>query len=62
MEAAAILSVASSQDLRAVAIFSIADQLSDGHWRMASDLRPAQNGLAILFDAMYEYFTSEVRK
>ena len=62
MEAAAMLSVASSLNLRAVAAFSIADLLSDGHWRMTSDLRPAQKGLAILFDAMYEYFTGELRK
>lgn len=62
MEAAAMLAVAASLNLPAVAAFSIADQLSDGHWRMASDLRPAQRGLAILFDAMYEYFTSQLRK
>lgn len=62
MEAAAMLSVASSLNLSAVALFSIADQLSDGRWRMASDLRPAQQGLAILFDAIYEYFTGQVRK
>ena len=55
MEAAALLAVARSMELPAAAAFSIADQLSDGHWRMASDLRPAQNGLAILFDAIYEY-------
>ncbi|HEX5808159.1 MAG TPA: nucleoside phosphorylase [Anaerolineales bacterium] len=57
MEAAALLAVARSMELPAAAAFSIADQLSDGHWRMASDLRPAQNGLAILFDAIYEYLT-----
>jgi uridine phosphorylase len=62
MEAAAMLSVAVSSNRPAMAAFSIADQLSDGHWRMANDLRPAQKGLAVLFDAMYEYFTSEVRK
>lgn len=62
MEAAAMLSVAAALNLHAVAAFSIADQLSDGHWRMAGDLRPAQKGLAILFDAMYEYFISELRK
>lgn len=55
MEAAALLSVAQSMGLSAIAAFSIADQLPDGHWRMASDLRPAQKGLTILFDAIYEY-------
>lgn len=55
MEAAALLAVAQSKELPAAVAFSIADQLSDGHWRMASDLRPAHNGLAILFDAIYEY-------
>jgi uridine phosphorylase len=62
MEAAAVLAVARSMDLPAVAAFSIADQLSDGNWRMAADLRPAQQGLAILFDAMYEYLSSQIRK
>ncbi len=62
MEAAAMLAVAASLNLPALAAFSIADQLSDGEWRMAGDLRPAQKGLAILFDAVYEYFTSGVRK
>ena len=55
MEAAAMLSVARSMDLSAVAIFSIADQLSGGEWRMANDLRPAQKGLSVLFDAAFEY-------
>ena len=57
MEAAAMLSVARSMNLSALAVFSIADQLSDGHWRMASDLRPAQKGLTVLFDAVFEYLT-----
>jgi uridine phosphorylase len=57
MEAAALLAVARSMKLPAAAAFSIADQLSDGHWRMASDLSTAQKGLAILFDAVYEYLT-----
>jgi len=58
MEAAAMLSVARSMDLPAVALFSIADQLSGGEWRMANDLRPAQKGLSILFDAVVEYLLS----
>jgi uridine phosphorylase len=57
MESAAMLSVARSMDLSAAAMFSIADQLSDGHWRMAKDLRLAQRGLSILFDAALEYLT-----
>jgi uridine phosphorylase len=55
MEAAAMLSVARSMDLSAAAMFSIADQLSGGMWRMADDLRPAQGGLTILFEAVFEY-------
>ena len=57
MEAAAMLAVAKSMNLAAVAMFSIADQLSGGGWRMAGDLRPAQKGLAILFDVTFEYLT-----
>lgn len=55
MEAAALLSVARSMDLSAAAAFSIADQLADGHWKMSNDLRPAQKGLTILFDVVFEY-------
>jgi len=58
MEAAALLSVAQSYSLPAAAAFSIADQLSDGHWRMARDLREAQNGLTTLFDAALEVLMS----
>jgi uridine phosphorylase len=58
MEAAAMLSVAKSMNRAAVATFSIADQLSDGHWRMANDLRPALRGLSILFDATLQHLTS----
>lgn len=57
MEAAAMLAVARSLNLSAVAMFSIADQLSGGEWRMAGDLRPAQKGLAVLFEAAFEYLT-----
>ena len=57
MEAAALLSVARSMDLSAVAAFSIADQLTDGHWKMSNDMRPAQKGLTTLFDAALEYLT-----
>lgn len=62
MEAAAMLAVAASLNLPATAVFSIADQLSDGVWRMAGDQRPAQRGLTVLFDALYEFFTSQIRK
>lgn len=57
MEAAALLSVARSMDLSALVAFSIADQVADGHWKMSNDLRPAQKGLTILFDAVFEYLT-----
>jgi uridine phosphorylase len=57
MEAAAMLSVASSLGLSAVAAFSIADRLSDGHWRMADDLRPTESGLKNLFEATFEYLS-----
>jgi uridine phosphorylase len=59
MEAAAMLSVARSMNLSAVALLSIADQLSGGEWRMAKDLRPAQKGLSILFDVAYEYLKTK---
>jgi uridine phosphorylase len=58
MEAAALFSVAQSMGLSAIAAFSIADQLSDGQWKMAKDMRPTQKGLEILFDAMFEYLYS----
>lgn len=58
MEAAAMLSVARALNLSALALFSIADQLSGGEWRMAGDLRPAQKGLTILFDTVFEYLTA----
>jgi uridine phosphorylase len=58
MEAAAMLSVARSMELSAVAMFGIADQLSGGEWRMASDLSPAQKGLSILFDAVFKYLSA----
>ena len=54
MEAAAVLSVARANERSATAMFSVADQLSGGEWRMADDLRPAQKGLSILFDAALE--------
>jgi uridine phosphorylase len=58
MEAAAMLAVAKANQCEAVALFSIADQLSDGHWRMANDLRRAQKGLSVLFDAVFEFLTN----
>lgn len=54
MEAAGMLSVARSLELHGVSLFSIADNLSAGQWRMAANLRPAQGGLAVLFDAVIE--------
>jgi len=58
MEAAAMLAVAGSLKLSALAMFSIADQLAGGKWRMANDLRASQKGLTVLFDAVFEYLIS----
>ena len=58
MEAAALLSVARSQELPAIAMFSIADQLSGGQWKAAKGLHPVQRGLEILFDALIEYLVA----
>lgn len=55
MESAALLAVARSKDLSAVAAFSIADQLSDGRWRLENNQGAAQRGLMILFDAIMKY-------
>ncbi len=54
MEAAAMLGVAKSYGLAACALFSIADMLVGGGWRMSTDLRPAQSSLAALFDAVHD--------
>ncbi len=61
MEAAAMLAVARSMNLSAVAMFAIADQLSGGQWRMSDDLRPAQKGLSVLFEAAYEYLSTLIQ-
>jgi purine-nucleoside phosphorylase len=58
MEAAALLAVAEANDVSAAAVFSIADTLVDGRWQMDTDLRPAQKGLGLLFDAVFEYLTA----
>ncbi|MCC6568779.1 MAG: nucleoside phosphorylase [Anaerolineales bacterium] len=57
MEAAAMLAVAKANERAGLAMFAIADQLYGGEWRMASDLRPAQTGLSILFDAAVDMLT-----
>ena len=57
METAALLSVAQSVSLSAVAAFSIADQLSGGQWRMTKDLRLTQKGLELLFDSLMEFLS-----
>lgn len=57
MEAAAMLAVARANERAGLAMFAIADQLYGGEWRMASDLRPAQTGLSILFDAAVDMLT-----
>lgn len=51
MEAAGLLGVAKSAGVSAFAVFSVADQLSGGVWRMSADLGPAQSNLGLLFDA-----------
>ncbi len=56
MEAAAMLAVAKANGLPALAAFSIADNLSNGVWRMSKDMRPAQISLSILFESILEYF------
>ncbi|MCC6298155.1 MAG: nucleoside phosphorylase [Anaerolineales bacterium] len=58
MEAAATLAVAKANQCEAIALFSIADQLSDGHWRMANDLRPAQKSLTVMFEAAFEFLVN----
>ena len=62
LEAAAMLAVATANQRSGVALFSIADQLSGGEWRMVSDLRPAQKGLSVLFDAVFEYLTNDANR
>lgn len=57
MEAAAMLTVAASMDLSAVALFSIADQLSGAEWHMATDLHRAQQALTILFESALKFLT-----
>jgi nucleoside phosphorylase len=59
MEAAAMLAVAKSNRLPALAVFSIADTLSNGVWNMSKDLRPAQLSLSILFESVLEYLMSQ---
>lgn len=54
MEAAALLGVAKSYGLDALAAFSIADMLAGGVWRMSTDLRRSQASLGTLFDAICE--------
>lgn len=58
MEAAAIFAVAQANGLSALAVFSIADTLANGVWSMSEDLRPAQMGLTVLFDAVFEYLSA----
>jgi uridine phosphorylase len=58
MEAAAMLAVARSNGLPALAAFSIADTLANGIWNMSKDPRPAQFGLTVLFEAVLAYLAS----
>ncbi len=55
MEAAAMYAVAKANGLPALAAFSISDSLAGGRWSMSGDLRPAQAGLSILFEAVLEF-------
>ncbi len=61
MEAAALLAVAQAAKCSALAAFSIADQLTDGHWKMDADLRTSQKGLFVLFDAAFEYLSNSTQ-
>ena len=54
MEAAGLLGVAKSANIPAFALFSIADQLSGGVWRMSGDLHPARSNLGVLFESVCE--------
>ncbi len=54
MEAAGLLGAAKSAGVSSFVVFSIADQLSGGNWRMSKDLRPAQSNLGLLFDIVCE--------
>ena len=58
MEAAALLAVADSLGLSAVALYSIADTLSDGRWQMCADMRLPEKGLVRLFESVFEHLTS----
>lgn len=48
MESAALLGVAGFYGLPALSLFSIADNISGGIWKMPDDLRPAFDGLNVL--------------
>ena len=54
MEAAGLLAVAEANKVAAAAVFSIADWLDQGKWRMDPDLRAAQAGLERAFDAVFD--------
>jgi uridine phosphorylase len=58
MEAAAMLGVARSYGLAALAAFSIADMLAGGVWSMSMDLRLAQSNLGVIFNVVYETLAS----
>lgn len=60
MEAAAMLAVAKANGLPALASFSIADTLANGLWNMSKDLRPAQLGLSVLFEAVLGYLSDRI--
>jgi uridine phosphorylase len=57
MEAAAMLAVTELNSRSGLAAFSIADSLANGKWIMTKDLRPAQEGLFILFESVVDFLS-----
>lgn len=60
MEAAALLAVPKANGLSALTAFSVADSLAHGVWSMSKDLRPAQLGLSVLFEAVLSYLADPI--
>lgn len=52
MEAAGVFAVAQANHCLYAAVFSVADMLADGVWRMPSDLRAAHSSLHVVFDSV----------
>jgi uridine phosphorylase len=62
MEAAALFAVSQAANCEAIAAFSIADLLADGQSTLNPDLDASGRGLAILFDAAFEYLSGGSQK